>query len=245
AIAVVAADLDRNQLGFAIANQPDLQALLAEDQRIRWNGYRASLVGQLEVYKDVSARQELTGWIVDIDFDKQRTRSDVNGVGVANKSAMKSLAREFVEGQGGWRTGPCGTGVHLGNRDVQAELANRGHVKEFPRLCAGACIDERSDVRTAGGDDPVKGRIDLFKRLQLFKAPHVGGAGFGRGFHCAEIADRLVGFLLGNGAIAYQALPTSRGDLGNVQVGLRGVKIRSSLLQLLVDFGGFDLREQL
>ena len=37
----------------------------------------------------------------------------------------------------------------------------------------------------------------------------------------------------------------ARGDFGDVQVGLRGIQVRSSLQQLLVDFGSFDLREQL
>ena len=122
---------------------------------------------------------------------------------------------------------------------------NGGDVKELSRLCICPCIDECSDVRIAGGDDPAKGSIDLFERLQLFKAPHVSGTRFGRGFHRAEIADRLVGFLLGDGAVAYQVLPTSCGDLGDFQVGLRGIQVRSSLKQLLVDFWGFDLREQL
>src|SRR5216683_4802647 len=163
-VSVIATDLDRNQLGFAVANQSNLQAFFAKDQRIRWNGHRASLVGQLEVHKDVSTWQELAGRIVNIDFDKQRTRSDVNGVGVANESAMEGLAREFIEGQAGWRTGARGTGVHLGDRDVEAQRANGGDVKELSRLCAGACVDECSDVRIAGGDDAVKGGIDLFER---------------------------------------------------------------------------------
>src|SRR5712672_2672354 len=126
--------------------------------------------------KDVSARQELAGRIFNIDFNEQRTRGNIDGVGVANESAMKSLSREFIEGQGGWRTGPRGAGVHLGNRDIQAQLMNGGDVKEFLRLCAGACVNERSDVRTAGGDDPVKGRINLFKRLQLLQASYIRGA---------------------------------------------------------------------
>ena len=50
------------------------------------------------MHKDVSAGQQLAGRIIDIDFDKQRTRSDVNGVGVAYESAMEGLAREFIEG---------------------------------------------------------------------------------------------------------------------------------------------------
>src|SRR5260370_42288246 len=100
-VSVIATDLDRNQLGFAVANQSDLQAFFAKDQRIRWNGHRVSLVGQLEVHKAVSPRKELAGRIVNIDFNKQRTRSNVNGVGVANQSAMKSLTREFIEGQSG------------------------------------------------------------------------------------------------------------------------------------------------
>src|SRR5258708_9591020 len=199
----------------------------------------------LEVNKNVCARKEVTGGIVDIDFYKQRTRCHVNGVGIANEGAMKGLAWEFIEGQRGWRTRTRGAGVHLGNRDVQAQLTNGGDVKEFPRLCAGPCIDECSDIRTAGGDDAVEGGVDLFERLQLFKTPDVGGAGFGRGFDRAEIADRLVGFLLGHGTSAYQVLPAAGGDLGNVQVGLRGVQVRSSLQQLLVNFGSFDLRQQL
>src|SRR5713226_3825466 len=158
---------------------------------------------------------------------------------------MEGLAREFIEGQAGWRTGARGTGVHLGDRDVEAQRANGGDVKELSRLCAGACVDECSDVRIAGGDDPVKGGIDLFERLQLLKAPHVGGTGFGSGFHRAEIADRLVGFLLGDGPVAYQVLPTSCGDLGDLQVGLRAIQVRSSLKQLLVDFRGFYFRKQL
>src|SRR5207244_3451240 len=146
---------------FAIADQSDLQAVFAEDQRIRWNSYRTSLVGQLEMHKDVSARQELAGRIVNIDFDKQRTRIDVNRVGVANESAMEGLARKFVERQGGWSPGACRTGVHLRNRDVQAQRANGGDVKELSRLSVGPGIDECSDVRIAGSDDPVKGGIDL------------------------------------------------------------------------------------
>src|SRR5216683_2351356 len=76
-VSVIATDLDRNQLGFAVSNQSDLQSLLAKE------------------------------------------------------SAMKGLAREFIEGQSGGRTGTRGTGVHLRNRDVYANGANRGDVKQF------------------------------------------------------------------------------------------------------------------
>src|SRR5258708_21295336 len=158
-----------------------------------------SLVGQLEMYEDVRARQELASRIVDVDFDKQRTRSDINGVGVANESAAEGLAREFIEGQGSGRIGPRSTGVHLRNRDVQAQRANGGDVKELSRLSVGPGIDECSDVRIAGSDDPVKGGIDLFERLQLFKPPYVGGTGFGPGLHRTKLANRLIGFLLGHG----------------------------------------------
>src|SRR4029077_6602340 len=120
-----------------------------------------------------SAGQELASRIVNIDFDKQRARRNVNGVGVANESAMKGLAREFIEGQSGWGTRARGAGVHLGDGDVKAERANGGHVKEFPRLCAGPRIDERPDVRMAGGDDAVEGRIDFLKRLQLLQSSHI------------------------------------------------------------------------
>src|SRR5260370_1405892 len=158
---------------------------------------------------------------------------------------MEGLAREFVEGQGGWRTGWRRTGVNLRDRDVEAERANGGDVKELSRLYIGPWIDECVEGRIGGGDDAVKGGIDLFERLQLLQAPHVGGTGFGRGFHRAEIADRLVGFLLGHGARAHQILPAARGDFGDVQVGLRGIQVRSSLQQLLVYFLGFDLRKPL
>src|SRR5260370_10763102 len=147
--------------------------------------------------KNVSARQKLAGRIVNIDFDKQCTRRDVNGVGVANESAMEGLAWEFIEGQGGWRSGAGGTGIHLGNGDVKAQLTNCGDVKELPRLCAGPGVDECPDVRIAGGDNAVEGGIDLLKRLQLLQSSHIRGAGFGRSRHRAEVADRLVGFLLG------------------------------------------------
>ncbi len=158
---------------------------------------------------------------------------------------MKGLAWEFIESQRGWCTGARGTGVYLRNRNVQAERANGCHVKEFPGLRAGPCIDECSDVRIAGGYDSIKWSINLLERLQLFQASHIRGTGFGRGCHRIEIADRLVGFLLGNGARAHQVLPATGGDLRNVQVGLRGIQVRSGLLQLLVDFGSFNLREQL
>src|ERR1700739_2003875 len=118
-------------------------------------------------------------------------------------------------------------------------------MKEFSRLRVGAGIDECSDVGIAGGDDPVKGRIDLFERLQLLEAPHVGGTGFRRSLHRAEIAYRLVGFLLRYRAVADQVLPASCGDLGNIQVGLRRIQVRSGLQQLLVDFRSFYLRKQL
>src|SRR5882672_1421606 len=244
-VSVIATDLDRSQLGFAVANQSDLQAFFAKDQRIRWNGHRASLVRQLEVDKAVSTWQELAGRIVNIDFNKQRTRSDINGVGVANESAMKGLAREFIEGQSGGRTGTRGTGVHLRNRHVYSKCANSGDVKQFLRLRAGPCVDECPDIRIACGDDAVKGRIDLLERLQLLETPHVGGTRFGRGFRRAEIADGLVGFLLGYGPRTHQILPTGGSDFGNVQVGLRGIQLRLGLPQLLVHFGSFDLREQL
>src|SRR4029077_16105242 len=126
---------------------------------------------------------------------------------------MEGPAREFIEGQCGRRTGACRTGVHFWDRDVEPKDVNGGDVKELSRLCICPGIDECSDVRIAGRDDPVKGSIDLFERLQLFKALTVSGTGFGSGFHRAEIADRLVGFLLGDGAVAYQVLPTSCGDL--------------------------------
>src|ERR1700688_2705322 len=141
------------------------------------------------MHKDVSAGQEWAGGIVNIDFDKQRTRSDVNGVGVPNESAMENLAREFIESQGGGRAGVRSTGVHFGNRNVYAKCANGGDVKKFPWLRADPCIDECPDVGIAGSDDAVKGGIDLLERLQLFKTPHVRGAGFDRGFHRAKIAD--------------------------------------------------------
>src|ERR1700730_17832629 len=145
-VSVIATDLDRNQLSFAVPNQSDLQSLLAKDQRVRWNGDRASLIEQLEVHKDVSTRQKLASGIVNIDFNKQRTRSDVNGVGVANESAMKSLAREFIEGQSGGSTGARGTGVHLRNRHVYAKCADGGDVEQFLRLRAGPGVDERPDI---------------------------------------------------------------------------------------------------
>src|SRR6267142_5291809 len=107
---------------------------------------------------------------------------------------MEGLARKFVERQGGWSPGACRTGVHLRNRDVQAQRANGGEVKELSRLSVGPGIDECSDVRIAGSDDPVKGGIDLFERLQLFKPPYVGGTGFGPGLHRTQVANRLIGF---------------------------------------------------
>jgi len=76
------------------------------------------LVGQFEVYKDVGARQESVGWVIDIDFDEQRTRCNVDRVGIANETAMEGLARKFIEGLGRWRAGTSSTGVHLGDRDV-------------------------------------------------------------------------------------------------------------------------------
>src|SRR6266852_4623499 len=70
-VSVIATDLDRNQLSFAVANQSDLQAFFAKDQRVRWNRHRTGLVGQLEMHKDISTRQELASGIVDVHFDKQ------------------------------------------------------------------------------------------------------------------------------------------------------------------------------
>jgi len=102
-----------------------------------------------EMYKDVSAWQE---WPVGLSTSirQQRTRSDINGVGVANQSAMKSLTRKFIEGQGGWRTGARGTGDTREPRHTAGAL-NGGDVKSSLGWCAGPCIDESSDVRTTGG----------------------------------------------------------------------------------------------
>ena len=57
----------------------------------------------------------------------------------------------------------------------------------------------------------------------------------------SEVTDGLVGFLLGHGVSLPEELPAVCGDLGEVEVRLRGFEVRPSLLQLLVDFGRLNL----
>ncbi len=92
---------------------------------------------------------------------------------------------------------------------------------------------------------PANGAVDLFEGLQLLQPVNVCGHGIDRRLPRAEIADRLIGLLLGDGIRLEQVLPASRGDLCQLLVRLRILQVCASLIQLLINFRGFDLRQQL
>ena len=106
-IAVIAADRDRDQLRLAIPHDPDLQTLRLEDQRIGRNRDGAHLIGQreIEMHHHVGARHQVATGIIDIDFGQQRARCQIDRVGVPHERAVKDLAREGIEPEGGGRTG--------------------------------------------------------------------------------------------------------------------------------------------
>ncbi len=92
---------------------------------------------------------------------------------------------------------------------------------------------------------PANGAVDLFERLQLLQPVDICGRGIYRRLLRAEIADRLIGLLPGDGIRLEQVLPANRGRLSQLFVRLRIFQLCASLIQLLIDFRGFDLRQQL
>ena len=111
--------------------------------------------------------------------------------------------------------------------------------------CAGSRIDERADIRVTRGDHAVERSINLLEPLQFLQAADVGDVRINRSFHRMKVADILIGFLLGHRVGFPQRLPAVSGNFRLAQVGLRGLKVRPSLLQLLVHLRRLDLGEQL
>ncbi len=61
----------------------------------------------------------------------------------------------------------------------------------------------------------------------------------------AKVADRLIGFLLGNGVLFEKTLPADGGGVRQIHVGLDALQIGAGLRELLIDFGRVDLGQQI
>ncbi len=92
---------------------------------------------------------------------------------------------------------------------------------------------------------PVERSNHPLERLQVAQPRHVGRGRLGGCGLRGRIAGLLVRVLFGYGLGRQQSLPPRVGALGEILVCARGRQIGLCLGQLLVDFRGLDLREQL
>ena len=132
----------------------------------------------------------------------------------------------------------------LRHTDINAQFVRIGDAKQFrPGALPG--IDQRTDVGIAGGNDAGERGNHPLERLQLAQPRHVGRGRLGGGGLRSRIAGLFVRVLLGYGLGCKQGLPSRIGALGKVLVCAGRRQIGLCLGQLLIDFRGLDLREQL
>ena len=118
-------------------------------------------------------------------------------------------------------------------------------MKQFLWHSAGAGIDQRADVRIPCRDHTGERRIDFLEGLQLLQPVNIGRHGINRGLASTEIADRLIGLLLGNRVRLKQVLPPRRGNLCQLLVCLGILQVCACLFQLLINLRGVDVCQQL
>ena len=146
---------------------------------------------------------------------------------VRNAAAPVSAAREYTSG--------------IATKTRSVSIAARWN-NSLPAELAPASINAPTSVLRAV-TIPIKRRIDLLERLQILKPVNIGSIGIRSGLFGAQVGNLLVGFLLGDGVALQQEPPPGLRCFGQMIVGLRGFKIGTRLLELLVDFGSFDFSQ--
>ena len=106
-------------------------------------------------------------------------------------------------------------------------------------------VDQRADVDVARGDHAVEGRVDLLEALCLFQAPHVEGGGIHHGLLGLQVAHFVFDVLLRHGFGLQERFVARGGGPRQLVVGLGGGQVGAGLVELAVDFGRFDLGQQL
>ena len=193
----------------------------------------------------VRAGQELAARVVDLHLAQQCARGGVDGIGGAGEDAAKHLAGKLLERDGDRRARSRGLRLHLRHPDVDAQLVRGCQAKQLARLGRRPGLDQGADIGIARGDDAVERRVDALEPLQILQAADIGRVRLDGGGLRAEIADLLVGFLLGHGLGLQQRLPARRRRLREVEVRLRGVELGPRLAELLVDLRCLDLGQEL
>ncbi len=121
--------------------------------------------------------------------------------------------------------------VDLGDRDINAQLAGRIHMKQLARIARpGAGVNEVANVGVARGNDAIERSNDALVALELFEAAYVGLAGVHRGLRSDVIGAGLIGLLLRDGVLGEQRLPAVAGDFGEVRVGLHALQFGARLI---------------
>ena len=93
----------------------------------------------------------------------------IDGVIVAHDGALKGLAGEFVECQGGLCAVLRERRVDFRHGNVDAEPVDGRDVEQLLRRAAGAGIDERADIGVAGGDHAIEWRAGPFQTTAVVR----------------------------------------------------------------------------
>src|SRR5580692_3352040 len=244
--AEVAAQYDRKELGrVVIFNGSNLQTLRAENQRIHRENERRNVRGNFEVNFGKCAGKQFARSVINIHFDEQRARSEIDGVGGAHQFTLEFPPGKLRQREVGGEAWLSRNGILLRNVDEDAQRASGGDVKEFLRRTGGAGVNQLPNVGVAGGDDAIEGRVDFREGLQIFETLYVERRRVHGCFFGGEITTRIVHILLGNRIGVLQTFIPIVRDLRKAQVCLGSVQVGAGLLQLLVDFRCVNNGEQL
>ena len=121
------------------------------------------------------------------------------------------------------------------------------HVSHPEQCRAGvlAGSDELADIRISRGNDTIERSDDLLEARELLQPLHIGARGLHLRVTRSGRGNLLVGFLLRDGVGRAQIAPALRGQVGDFLVGFGRREIGFRLAQLLIDFRGLDLGQQL
>src|SRR5882762_286475 len=122
----------------------------------------------------VAAGKEFAGFIGNVDFGKQRSRSRVNGFGGTNDFAFYLAARKLSEFKSSDHAAPDGGCGALRNVHVNADWIGLRQRKELLRRAAVAGVDERASIHIAASDHATERRINMFEGFEFLEAMNVG-----------------------------------------------------------------------
>ncbi len=112
----------------------------------------------------------------------------------------------------------------LRNVDIDAQLAGFGDHEQL-RAAGGSDVDQRADIGFTRGDDAVERRDQALESCLGDQAVDVGLRCLDLGHIGIPGEGALVDVLLGHGVGAGQRLPTLRGDLRELGIGLGDAQI--------------------